>query len=52
MEEISQETTIESILETKNYCVVFDTNIYLNLYEYSPEAMTFFISWGTANQMT
>ncbi|MGH1110954.1 PIN domain-containing protein [Bacillus paranthracis] len=44
MEEISQETTIESILETKNYCVVFDTNIYLNLYEYSPEAMTFFIS--------
>ncbi|KXI79845.1 hypothetical protein ACS52_09040 [Bacillus cereus] len=44
MEEINQETTIENVLATKNYCVVFDTNIYLNLYEYSPEAMTFFVS--------
>lgn len=44
MEEVKEETTIQSILATNNYCVVFDTNIYLNLYEYSPEAMTFFIS--------
>lgn len=34
---------IEDIINKENFCVVFDTNIYLNLYEYSPEVTEFFI---------
>ncbi len=39
----NQEVTISSIMELEDFCVVFDTNIYLNLYEYSPDATEFFI---------
>ena len=35
---------IKDIINEKNFCLVFDTNIYLNLYEYSPEVTEFFIS--------
>lgn len=34
---------IREALKGKNFCVVYDTNIYLNLYEYSPEATDFFV---------
>ncbi|MBX0352936.1 PIN-like domain-containing protein [Bacillus toyonensis] len=43
-QEPSQVTTIASIIESDNYCVIFDTNIYLNLYEYAPDTTEFFIS--------
>lgn len=32
-----------SFLQKENLCIIFDTNIYLNLYEYSPEATEFFV---------
>ncbi|WP_342719881.1 PIN-like domain-containing protein (plasmid) [Bacillus paramycoides] len=44
MTETNQEQTIASIIALENYCVIFDTNIYLNLYEYAPDTTEFFIS--------
>jgi len=34
---------IKTFITQGNYCVVYDTNIYLNLYEYSPEVTDFFV---------
>lgn len=38
-----EEVTIANIIESGEFCIIFDTNIYLNLYEYSPDATEFFI---------
>ncbi len=34
---------INEFLESENSIIIFDTNVYLNLYEYSPEVADFFI---------
>lgn len=34
---------IKKVIEDENFCIIFDTNIYLNLYEYSPEVTDFFV---------
>ncbi|MRX73643.1 hypothetical protein GJU40_15985 [Bacillus lacus] len=34
---------IQNFITQRNFCVVYDTNIYLNLYEYSPEVTNFFV---------
>ncbi|MGF3104079.1 PIN-like domain-containing protein [Rossellomorea sp. DUT-2] len=34
---------IQRVIKENDFCIVFDTNIYLNLYEYSPEVTDFFV---------
>lgn len=34
---------VENFIEDKNSIIIFDTNVYLNLYEYSPESTDFFL---------
>ena len=43
MEEILVNESLEELLNKQNYCIVYDTNIFLNFYEYSPEVTDFFI---------
>lgn len=34
---------IQRVIKENNFCIAFDTNIYLNLYEFSPEVTDFFV---------
>ncbi|MFK5708556.1 PIN-like domain-containing protein [Lysinibacillus boronitolerans] len=44
MTEITELSSLRDFITNDNCCLIFDTNIYLNLYEYSPETTDFFVN--------
>lgn len=42
-EEAIETVDIKNLVENENYLIVFDTNVYLNLYRYSPDLVDFLL---------
>ncbi|WP_342533130.1 PIN domain-containing protein [Lysinibacillus sp. FSL K6-0057] len=43
MAEVNEVSSLTDFINNDSCCLIFDTNIYLNLYEYSPETTDFFV---------